>query len=184
MGTDKAFVEVDGRPMVRHVADALEAAGCERVIAVGGSQPGLTALGLTVVEDRWPGEGPLGGIITALGASDELGAPLVLVVGCDLPSVTSTTLVGLVAALRAADPAVTADVVADVVADVAVARTDRDEPLCAAWAAVPALAELGPSFDAGERAVHRAMARLRVARVPVGRAELHNVNRPDDLIGL
>lgn len=184
MGTDKAFVEVDGRPMVRHVADALEAAGCERVIAVGGSQPRLTALGLTVVEDRWPGEGPLGGIITALGESDELGAPLVLVVGCDLPSVTSTTLVGLVAALRAADPAVTADGVADVVADVAVARTDRDEPLCAAWAVVPALAELGPSFDAGERAVHRAMARLRVARVPVGRAELHNVNRPDDLIGL
>src|SRR5438045_3278547 len=35
MGTDKALVEVDGRPMALHVADALRAGGAEVVVLVG-----------------------------------------------------------------------------------------------------------------------------------------------------
>jgi molybdopterin-guanine dinucleotide biosynthesis protein A len=171
MGSDKAFVEVNGRPMVRHVADALTGAGCELVIAVGGDRPGLEGVGLEVVDDRWPGAGPLGGVVTALEAAAERGARTVLVVGCDTPFVSTRSLRRLLDA-AAADQV-----------DVALATTGRDEPLCAAWN-TSCRSVLRASFDAGERAVHRAIARWSVVRVPVEPAELHNVNRPDDLIGL
>jgi molybdopterin-guanine dinucleotide biosynthesis protein A len=171
MGSDKAFVEVGGRPMVRHVADALTGAGCDLVIAVGGDRAALEGVGLVVIEDRWPGAGPLGGIVTALDAAAERGARTVLVVGCDTPFVSARTLRRLVDAAAADE------------VDVALATTGRDEPLCAAWntSCRPALRA---SFDAGERAVHRVITRWGVVRVPVEPGELHNVNRPEDLIGL
>ena len=63
--------------------------------------------------------------------------------------------------------------------DAAVARSDRAEPLCAVWSS--ALHRCyGPDFEAGERAVHRAIEGLDVAWVPVP-ATLRNVNTPDDL---
>jgi molybdopterin-guanine dinucleotide biosynthesis protein A len=40
---------------------------------------------LKPVPDRWPGEGPLGGITTALAAARH---PVVVVLACDLPNVT------------------------------------------------------------------------------------------------
>jgi molybdopterin-guanine dinucleotide biosynthesis protein A len=170
MGTDKAFIEVGGRPMVLHVADALTAAGCAPVLAIGGSRTDLEALGLEVVDDAWPGEGPLGGIVTALRVGESLGADIVVIAGCDLPFLSAATLARLVDAVGAGD--------------VALAATDRDEPLCAAWSVSACARAVGSSFDSGERAVHRAMAPLLVARVPAEQAELRNLNRPDDLIGL
>ena len=61
MGRDKATLPVDGVPMAARVADALRRAGAEPVLAVGGDQAALEALGLTWVADRHPGEGPSGG---------------------------------------------------------------------------------------------------------------------------
>ncbi|MBK9970940.1 MAG: NTP transferase domain-containing protein [Acidimicrobiaceae bacterium] len=69
MGRDKALVPVHGAPMVMHVVSALRSAGCDPVQAIGGDAPALAALGLDVVGDGHPGEGPLGGVITALAAS-------------------------------------------------------------------------------------------------------------------
>ncbi len=77
MGRDKALIEVDGVAMARRVADALRAGGCSRVLAIGGEAEALAALGLEPVADRWPGEGPLGGLATALLAADD-GDVLVL----------------------------------------------------------------------------------------------------------
>src|SRR5258708_2361905 len=71
VGTDKALLVVAGRALARTAADALLAAGAARVVAVGGDRAGLEALGLEVVVDEHPGEGPLGAILTALAATDE-----------------------------------------------------------------------------------------------------------------
>jgi molybdopterin-guanine dinucleotide biosynthesis protein A len=68
MGSDKAFIEVDGVPLVARAAAVLDAAGAAAVLVVGGDGARLGELGLLAVEDRYPGEGPLGGVITALGA--------------------------------------------------------------------------------------------------------------------
>jgi molybdopterin-guanine dinucleotide biosynthesis protein A len=74
MGRDKALVEVDGLPMASRVAAALTAAGCRSAVAVGGDAAVHARLGLSSVPDRWPGEGPLGAIVTVLGLLDGLDA--------------------------------------------------------------------------------------------------------------
>ena len=87
MGTDKAFIEIEGEPMVARAAGALRAAGAAPVLVVGGDHSRLSALGLDHVPDRHPGQGPLGGVITALGALDPLGGSgpdAVVTLPCDV----------------------------------------------------------------------------------------------------
>jgi molybdopterin-guanine dinucleotide biosynthesis protein A/rhodanese-related sulfurtransferase len=96
MGTDKALVPVDGTPMARRVAGALTASGSASVVCIGGDAARLRALELVVVPDRWPGDGPLGGLGTALAAAP---AGWVLVAGCDQPWLDPAVLRRLVEAL-------------------------------------------------------------------------------------
>lgn len=168
MGRDKAFVEYDGVPMVQLVATALRAAGCAEVVAIGGDAPALAALGLQCVPDEHPGEGPLGGVITAL--HHYAGRPCVMVVACDLPRLTRATVVSVMAALAAADGTI----------GVAMAVTDRPEPACAAWrpAAVEALLA---ALHEGERRVQVVAGEVGVVSVPVPATDLANVNTPADL---
>jgi molybdopterin-guanine dinucleotide biosynthesis protein A len=172
MGRDKATLPVDGIAMARRVADALIAGGCATVLAVGGDTDGLARLGLEAIPDGWPGEGPVGGIVTALAATD---APTV-VAACDLPWLDAATVGALVAAFvdAGADPE-------GAQADAFVAVTDRIEPLCALWQPA-ALPPLRAAFAAGERAVHRALGGLRVVTVRVDPAALRNVNTPEDAV--
>lgn len=161
MGRDKALIAVDGIPMVVRVASVLRDAGCDPVAVVGGDTDALGALGLTVVPDEHPGAGPLGGIITAL----RWASGPVIVTACDLPHLDPVT----VRAVIAAPPA-----------EVAVATTDRVEPLLARWDH-SALTALTAAHDAGERAVHVALAHLRWVGVHVQPEALRNVNTPGDL---
>jgi molybdopterin-guanine dinucleotide biosynthesis protein A len=142
------------------------------VLAVGGDAAGLSSLGLAAIPDRWPGEGPLGGVRTALAhvAEHVSSSAPVLVVATDLPWLDATALGALLAHVSRTD------------LDVVVARSGRLEPLCALWWPSAAGA-LAVAFDAGERAVHRAIAGVRVREVAVDGAALVNVNRPDDLAG-
>lgn len=166
MGTDKAFVEVGGVPLVRTVADALLLAGAEHVMAVGGDGPRLMALGLGWWPDDHPGEGPLGAILTALRGAT--GDP-VLVVACDMPGLDPAALSVVLGALGPDD-------------DVALPVHDgRLEPLHAAYRR-RALGPLSRAFAAGERAPHRALAGLRTRTVMLDDpASLRNVNTLDDL---
>jgi molybdopterin-guanine dinucleotide biosynthesis protein A len=165
MGRTKALVHVDGTPMARRVADTLFAAGCGSVTLVGGDPTELAVLGLPVVSDRHPGAGPLGGVITAI----ESAPGDVVVVACDLPYLTPDVVTSLVSAAKAHPTA-----------DVVVARTNFVEPGCALWRrrALPVVAE---SFDAGERAVHHLLDRLRSVEVAVPEYPLRNINAPGDL---
>ena len=79
MGEPKALIRVDGSAMVDRLGAVLRAAGCSRVVAVGPTQ---LAGQLEHVDDLYPGDGPLGGVLTALSASGS--TPLVCVVACDL----------------------------------------------------------------------------------------------------
>lgn len=164
MGQDKAFVEWDGVPMARRMADTLSAAGCRPVLAIGGDGLRLAALGLQVVPDDRPGEGPLAGVLTALDAAGGRG---VVVVACDMPQLRPGAVASVAAAL-----------VGD--AQVALAVATRREPLCAAWApsAGPVLAA---AFAAGVRALHAVLETLRVAEVSISSQDVRNVNAPSDL---
>jgi molybdopterin-guanine dinucleotide biosynthesis protein A len=170
MGRDKALVEVGpGRPLVVVAAQALEAAGASAVIAVGGDQVGLEALGLRWVPDRFPGQGPLAGILTALA---EATTDVVVVLACDMPGVGPEVPAALVAAL---DDDPSARVAAAVVGD-------RDQPLTAAWRCSTAQHGIEAAFDAGQRAPRRLLEGPGVVRVlglPIGLLE--DVDSPDDL---
>ncbi len=167
MGTDKALLPFDGVPMARRVADALVSGGCDRVVAIGGDAPALTELGLAVLADSWPDEGPLAGIRLALETWPT--AEAVVVVACDLPHLGGGTVAALLEGLGTSPGAVAA-----------VAVTDRIQPLCVAWrpSASPAIAEL---FDAGERRLHVVLAALTIAEVSADLQDLRNMNAPGDL---
>ena len=86
MGQDKAWIELDGEPLIARVAAVL-AQVADEVIVVA-NDPKYESLGLRVVRDRWPTGGPLGGIATGVGAATH---NTVLVAACDLPF-TSTEM--------------------------------------------------------------------------------------------
>jgi molybdenum cofactor guanylyltransferase len=165
MGTDKAFIEIDGVPMVQRVAAAMRAAGCDLVYAVGGDGPRLRRLGFVTLADLFPHQGPLGGIVTALQLA-VASSDVVLVVACDMPRVDPSTLSRLVEAA--------------VATDAALAHSNRLEPLCAAWRGSSFDHLLG-EFERGTRAVHVALEGLRVVHVPVADAVVANLNTPSDL---
>ncbi|MCX6523084.1 MAG: molybdenum cofactor guanylyltransferase [Actinobacteria bacterium] len=170
MGRDKALVEVDGAAMVHRVVAAVVGAGCSPVITVGGDAAALatvladTEADVAMVPDRFPGEGPLGAILTALR---HLASPAV-VVATDLAWLDAATVERLLVHRDRLD------------ADVVMARSDRAEHLCALWwpSAAPALER---RFAAGERAIHRALDGLRLVEVAVPTGAVRNVNTPTDL---
>lgn len=166
MGRDKALIDIGGVPMAERVAGVLEAAGCDPVVFVGGDAGRLGVMGRTVVADRWPGAGPVGGVITALATLSEDGADAVAVVACDVPHLVPDA----VRAVLAARPG----------HDVAVAESGRLQPLVACWSTT-ALPKIESMFGAGVRSMHDIVAALDAVLVPLDSAVLRNVNTPDDL---
>jgi molybdopterin-guanine dinucleotide biosynthesis protein A len=150
MGRDKATLPIDGRAMAQRVAGAAVEAGAHRVVVIGQPVEGLTHL----ADDR-PGEGPLGGVVSALRWA---GADPVVVLACDL--------------LRPSAPAIAQAVVVlvgDPSAAVAVPVVDgRDQWLHAAWRPREALAALEVAFARGERSLHRAVSAIAVIRYAGG----------------
>ncbi|MEI2653674.1 MAG: molybdenum cofactor guanylyltransferase [Microthrixaceae bacterium] len=88
MGADKASLDVAGTPLGARSVRALEAAGLTDVMLVGATAA-HGGLGGRVVEDLWPGEGPVGAVLTALHAAFLVGATHVVCLACDLPAVTA-----------------------------------------------------------------------------------------------
>ena len=169
MGRDKALVEVDGRPLALIVATALRAAGATRVVAVGGDERHLRRLGLEVVRDDDPGAGPLGGVLTAMRATQ---TSHLVVLACDLPGARPEAVARVRGALVAAPGAAVAWP----------AEGGHPQVLHAAWDVGRALPVLAAAFSAGERSLRRAAAglpRAVVAGIPA--SSLGDVDRPEDL---
>lgn len=124
-----------------------EATGSVSVVAVSGR---YAELGVRVVEDRWPGEGPLGGIITALmdAHAQNQQHTWCLIVGCDMPFLTGEWLTYLKGRALASTAAV-----------VTPQSPLGIEPLCSCWH-TSATSELQYGFEEGIRKVTEAMKRV------------------------
>jgi rhodanese-related sulfurtransferase/molybdopterin-guanine dinucleotide biosynthesis protein A len=145
--------------MAQRVMNALVSAGASTVATVGGPDRGF---GQTHLVDRYPCEGPLGGVLSALHTAE---APVVFVAACDLPYLDANTVRVVLGGLDGADAAV--------------ARTDDVEPLCAAYRVSPCRAAFQAVFDNGERSMKRALDQIRVVEVVVtDRRPLQNLNVP------
>lgn len=86
-GSDKALSSLGEDPstgspvlMGQRLVSELRRAGCDPVVAVGGTAG--HSLGIPVVQDRYPDQGPLAGLASLLSWA---GTGRVLVVPCDLP---------------------------------------------------------------------------------------------------
>lgn len=177
MGTDKSILPIDGVPMAERVAKALEAAGCAPVVLIGGDPARLADLRRPFIADRWPGQGPLGGVITALTALSDLTARStghgtdVVVAACDLAWLDHATVGQLLAAARSTQSA----------PDVVVARTTRLEPALAWWS-ITCLPALEGQWARHVRALHEAIDALNtVVFVDVDPSTVRNVNTPHDV---
>jgi molybdopterin-guanine dinucleotide biosynthesis protein A len=153
-GRDKAFVEFDGEPLIARLCRILRAATAEDVRIIGDAEK-YAHIGVECVPDRWPGEGPLGGIVTALMATyacdgtSDLNA-WSLIIGCDMPFLTIEWLQHLASRAIASK------------AEVVVPESPYGlEPLCACWQ-VTAAPALGRLFESGVRRVTDAMKQLRM----------------------
>jgi molybdopterin-guanine dinucleotide biosynthesis protein A len=168
MGRDKALLPFRGGALAQAVALAVEQAAGS-VVLVGNPQL-AEALGYPAIPDLYPGEGPLGGVLTALANS---GAEWNLVTACDMPELTAPFLAGLLDAAEQAG--------ADVL--LPVGPSGRPEPLCAVYHA-RAREGIEAAFRGGERKVMRALERLRCVTFPVAEIlHFQNVNTPEDWSG-
>jgi molybdenum cofactor guanylyltransferase len=149
-GHDKALTKIDSKPMLMRMCDLLgQVAGDVRVVAGPGK---YASLGLSELADRWPGEGPLGGIITALLASADSGEgrDWNLIVGCDMPFLTREWLAYLVQRALASS------------SEVLVPKSTQGlEPLCACWR-TNAAGKLRRAFGDGVRKVTEGMEHLQM----------------------
>ena len=145
-GRDKALVQLGGKTMLARTTE-LVAKVCEsaQIVAPAGKYPDAPA---PVIADQYPGEGPLGGILTALSLLPR--GKLALIVSCDMPFLTVEFLADLRRRAEKSEKLVV------------VPRSENGlEPLCAAWKR-EALPEIQLAFDAGVRKVTDAMGRLRM----------------------
>jgi molybdopterin-guanine dinucleotide biosynthesis protein A len=159
MGRDKARLPFRGSDLARAVAREVEKAAGS-VTLVGHRELGGIA-------DRYPNEGPLGGILTAL---HHTSADWNLIVACDLPEISAAFLTRLLEVAGRSTAAIV----------LPFAGEGRPEPLCAAYHR-RSLTALEAAFGRGIRKVTAAMEGLPVERLDVAEvAVFQNVNTPED----
>ena len=169
MGRDKAFTPFGGRPLAEIARCALSDAGAIEVLSIGGDEARLAPLGFRTVRDDAAGEGPLGGLLTALRAAS---LDWVAVLACDLPRASAGTVAELLEH-------------AGTGTDVVVPLLDGSPlPTHAVWRR-DCRGLLEPLFAAGERRLQTAVDHVRARLVTVcDPATLADVDTPEDLHSL
>ena len=153
-GQDKARATLAGKPLLTRMCDLLASVTATvQIVAPLGRYEFATA---PVIADRWPGEGPLGGIITALlhsevGTRNAVPAARAnwnLIVSCDMPFLTPEFLTYLRDFAQASH------------AKAIVPQSQHGrEPLCACWR-TSTVAEVQAAFAGGMRRVNDALKLL------------------------
>ena len=168
MGRDKALLQCRGGLLIQVVARAVAKAAGSAVLV--GDPARYGGLGYPVISDEWPGEGPLGGILTALRHTP---AEWNLVTACDMPALSSGFLAGL---LEAAE-------MNGCVHTLPMGPDGMLEPLCAVYhrSGEP---EILAAFGSGIRKVTAALQGLPMAVFPVSEVStFQNVNTPEEWAG-
>jgi molybdenum cofactor guanylyltransferase len=148
-GRDKALVEFGGETMLARMIGVIR--GIDHGVKLVAAPGKYTEFETEIVDDRWPGEGPLGGIVTALlrTQQQEPGCAWNVIVSCDMPFLTREWMTFLAERAAASE------------AEVVLAHSEHGpEPLCACWR-TDALGTLRDAFERGVRRVTQGIALLR-----------------------
>jgi molybdopterin-guanine dinucleotide biosynthesis protein A len=149
-GRDKALAELGGKAGLARILEVVDGGGVRQTLVIG-EKARYGKFGHRCIKDKWPGEGPLGGIVTALWRSgaDKYGYLWNLIVSCDMPFLTREWLTFLCDRARGSD------------AQVVLAHSrNGPEPLCACWR-TDAVGTLRVAFEKGVRKVTEGISLLR-----------------------
>ncbi len=179
MGTDKALLEYDGKQFIEQIAEKLSWFE-ERIIARGNNSrlEGKLDREWTVIPDRYPDHGPIGGLHAALSVckSDAL-----FVVTCDMPLIESELVQKLCAWIQETDFDKERVDAYDVV--ISVGEGGKIHPLCGVYrkSVLPVLEE---QIISDQNRVMAALRNLRVKYVtidsPDQEKQLANINTPQE----
>lgn len=86
MKQDKGMLLINGRPMIEHVCSQLRG-NFDQILVSASDSKKYAFLGLDIIPDEVPLQGPLMGMVSALAASSN---DLNLVVACDIPEIDIT----------------------------------------------------------------------------------------------
>jgi molybdopterin-guanine dinucleotide biosynthesis protein A len=171
-GSDKADAQFAGVSLLTHQLNLLRSVPVDRLAYVGGDlritvDPSVSYASDAIADVDTSERSSLLGILAALSFARNNECDSAIILGCDVPLVTRETLQQLVAALSESASSF----------DVAVASSGAERDHWSIMAAnISALAQLRAAYEHGQRAVHRAVATLRVARVVVDDDEAANIN--------
>jgi len=176
MGVDKAFLEIDGVPLIERIHRVLAPLFAEVLIAAGAPAPERGPFPARVLHDDTPGQGPLGGLVAGLKAAR---TPWVFMVACDMPSLDPKVIARIVEARAEGLLAV-------------VPESPGGPESCHALYARAALPVIEAAMAEGERAPHRLFHRLHAHLIPKAEIaaidptfrSLANLNTRDDLKAL
>lgn len=167
-GSDKLLAPLsDGSVLVDRPVLALRRAILTPVLAVGACDPRVLERFDGVIDDPYPGAGPIGGILSTLEA---LEVPIFVLAG-DLLAITPATIRQII---DAAENSPNAHAVLG----------DSGQTQWTLGIYRPgATPFLRAALDRGEHALKRALASATVLRIPVEASVCRNINRPEDLPG-
>lgn len=170
MGRDKALIEIDGRTMLDRSIELLRP-HCREVLVIGDPLKYAPAHAAVLPDDA-PGQGPLGGVLTAMRHARYVR---LLVLACDLPGVNERLLFRL------------KDALLDGVDAAVPQHHGFIEPLASAWHR-HGIEALEVCVAQGRLKMSDALATVNTAWLSVTPGEdgwpadlFRNLNRPDDL---
>jgi molybdenum cofactor guanylyltransferase len=151
-GRDKALVRFGTTPLLLEIVELAKSCTPKIAVVAGAKRYAGLEGHLEIIEDRWPGEGPLGGIITALQhtTATDSAAEWNLILSCDMPFLTAEWLEFLVARARASAPETQV---------ILPHSAHGPEPLCACYR-TRAAELLKNVFDLGIRKVTQALKQV------------------------
>jgi|GEM_PF-3345931 len=165
-GRDKLLEPLaSGGLLVDRPIRALREATGLPVLIVGACDDRVAARADGVIEDPYPGVGPIGGVLAAM----EFARGEVVTLAGDLPGIDAASVRLLIeSAARHPD------------AWAVVARTDRPHPTIGVYRPACVTA-LRTAMEAGRRSLGRAVPAACRVEVEIARLAARNVNRPEDL---
>lgn len=160
-----------GKPMTGRIIDQITEAGIRPIVIIANERRPYESCGCLVLPDAVPGQGPLGGIATAL-SHFEASRGAVLFMPCDLPGIMASHVTALCEAFEQGD------------APIVAARTDEStlHPLCAVVKVDqrPVIEERANQPE--NRRVRRVWRELGAQMVDFADATaFHNVNSPEEM---
>ncbi len=152
-GRDKALVRFGASPLLLEIVRLAQTCTAEVLVVASDCKYSELSPDVKSIEDQWPGEGPLGGIITALEYTAATAPEYQwnLILSCDMPFLTAEWLQFLVVHARESAKEIQA---------ILPHSAHGPEPLCACYR-TSAAEPLKNVFDRGVRKVTQALQQVR-----------------------